>query len=233
MPALFGPFAATTQFYLYGRRHCTANGWKAHSAKYDLRMLDNADLTGKVYMVTGANAGLGRCLAGYLAGRGASLYMVCRNAERARQASEEIKKETGSEKVHTLICDCSLAADVRRMMAEFAKRERALDCLVCNAGVIRPTKELTSEGFEVTLATHLLHGSYLLTQLALPMLRLAAETARVIFVSSGGMYNTPWPVCVMASNRCPISERVRRLTASGSIPLPPGLGSGQRRQGLV
>ena len=36
MVAIFGPFAATTQFYLYGRRHCTASGWRMHSAKYDL-----------------------------------------------------------------------------------------------------------------------------------------------------------------------------------------------------
>lgn len=192
MVAIFGPFAATTQFYLYGRRHCTASGWRKHSAKYDLGMLDAVDLSGKVFMVTGANAGLGRCLSEYLARRGASLYMVCRNAERAERAQSEIKRTTGNDKVSTLICDCSLAADVRSMMSDFATRETSLDGLVCNAGVMMPTKELTSEGFEVTFATHLLHGSYLLTQLALPLLRRAA-TPRVIFVSSGGMYNAPWP----------------------------------------
>lgn len=198
MVAIFGPFAATTQFYLYGRRHCTAIGWRMHSAKYNVGMLDACDLTGKVFMVTGANAGLGRCLSEYLARRGASLYMVCRNAERAERALNEIKDSTSNQKVTTLICDCSVAGDVRAMMADFARRERALDGLVCNAGVMMPQKEMTSEGFEVTLATHLLHGSYLLTQLALPLLR-QATAPRVIFVSSGGMYNTGWPGWDVAS----------------------------------
>ena len=169
-----------------------------HSAKYDTGMLETIDLTGKVFMVTGANAGIGRCLSEYLARRGASLYMVCRNAERAEKALNEIKASTGNQKVSVLICDCSLGSSVRDMMADFAQRVPVLDGLVCNAGVMMPKKMLTSEGFEVTLATHLLHGSYLLTQLALPLLRRAAAP-RVIFVSSGGMYNTPWPGWDVAS----------------------------------
>ena len=189
---LFGPLAATTQFYLYGRRHCTATGWHRASAQYDLGMLETADLRGRTFMVTGANSGIGRCLSDYLANRGASLYMVCRNEARAEVALREVRALSGNDKVHTLIGDCSLATDVRRVMQEFGSRESQLDGLVCNAGAITPTKTVTPEGYEVTLAAHLLHGSYLLATLAMPHLRRAAEP-RVLFVSSGGMYNTPWP----------------------------------------
>ena len=100
---LFGPLIATTQFYLYGRRHCTANGWRRASAQYDLGMLDTVDLTSKVFMVTGANSGIGRCLSDYLAARGASLYMVCRNEARAEVAMQEIRAASGNDKV----CGCS------------------------------------------------------------------------------------------------------------------------------
>lgn len=207
---LFGPLAATTQFYLYGRRHCTAKGWARASANYDLGMLDTADLTSKVFIVTGANSGIGRCLSDYLASRGASLYMVCRNEARAEVAMREIRASSGNDKVHMLIGDCSLATDVRRVMQEFGNREQRLDGLVCNAGAITPTKTVTSEGYEVTLATHLLHGSYLLATLAMPHLRRCEAGPRVLFVSSGGMYNTPWPGWATA-NDAPASEYNQEL----------------------
>ena len=206
----FGPMIATTQFYLYGRRHCTANGWRRASANYNLGMLDTVDLSSKVFIVTGANSGIGRCLSDYLASRGASLYMVCRNEARAEVAMCEIRAASGNDKVHTLIGDCSLAADVRRVMREFGSRERRLDGLVCNAGAMTPTKTVTSEGYEVTLATHLLHGSYLLATLAMPHLRRSEAGPRVLFVSSGGMYNTPWPGWATA-NDAPASEYKQEL----------------------
>ena len=50
-----------------------------------------------------------------------------------------------------------------------------------------------SEGNEITFASHLLGGSYLLSTLLIPELKAAGNEARVIYVSSGGMYNTKWP----------------------------------------
>lgn len=66
--------------------------------------------------------------------------------------------------------------------------------LVCcsNAGTLMHEKQMTEEGHEVTFATHLLNGAYLLTTLAMPYLR-RAQDARVVMVSSGGMYATPFP----------------------------------------
>ncbi len=43
----FGQFVVTTQFYLFGRRHFTATGWKRASAKYDVAGLDTLDLSSK------------------------------------------------------------------------------------------------------------------------------------------------------------------------------------------
>jgi len=38
MGHFFGQLAATTQFYLYGKRYCTARGWQRAAAKYDAKV---------------------------------------------------------------------------------------------------------------------------------------------------------------------------------------------------
>jgi dehydrogenase/reductase SDR family protein 12 len=53
---------------------------------------------------------------------------------------------------------------------------------------------------EATFASHLLYGSYLMTQLALPHLQ-QSDDPRVVLVSSGGMYNTPFPKWEVASGQ--------------------------------
>ena len=74
------------------------------------------------------------------------------------------------------------------LVAEFEAREpaRQLDALVCNAGALLHERKMTSEGVEMTSATHLIFGSYLLTELLLPALN-RAKAPRVLLVSSGGM----------------------------------------------
>lgn len=59
---------------------------------------------------------------------------------------------------------------------------------------------MTDTGVEVTFASHLLYGTYLMTKLALPYLAEAAEP-RVVLVSSGGMLNTPFPKWEVATSQ--------------------------------
>jgi len=72
----------------------------------------------------------------------------------------------------------------------FAERFRdanpTLDVLLHNAGALHRTFHQTADGTELTLATHVF-GPFLLTGLLLPALR-AARPARVLTMSSGGMY---------------------------------------------
>ncbi|CAJ1338249.1 unnamed protein product, partial [Effrenium voratum] len=93
--------------------------------------------------------------------------------------------------VHLLVADCGLASDVRRVAAELREKESGINCLVCNAGAMMFKRTLTTEGHEVTFATHLLHGTYLLTEELRPLLR-KAEDPRVVVVSSGGMLNVKY-----------------------------------------
>jgi dehydrogenase/reductase SDR family protein 12 len=64
-------------------------------------------------------------------------------------------------------------------------QQQRLDGLICNAGVLLNERTLTREKIEVTFATHLLFGTYLLTSLALSYLE-NTPNSRVIVVSSGG-----------------------------------------------
>lgn len=189
---VLGAIGTSLQWYILGRRHFTASGYKRAAARYDVDALQALDLSTKVYVVTGANGGLGRAISEFLAARGATLYMVCRNQQRGEAARDQIIEQTGNQKVHTLIADVALATDVRSAMGELASREEKVDGIVCNAGAMTPQKTISAEGFEVTLAAGLLHGAYLLSSLALPLLRKSSDP-RVIFMSSGGMYNGKWP----------------------------------------
>jgi len=178
----------TTQFYLFGRSRFTATGWEKAAKRYVASDLEG-DLTGKVFCVTGANSGIGKETASYLASKGAKVYMVCRSKERAEKAREDMGRK---DLLEVLVGDVSSAKDTARVAAELTKREAKLDGLVCNAGALLNEKTTTSEGVEVTFASHLAFGSYLLSRELLPLLE-KADDPRVVFTTSGGMYNSKFP----------------------------------------
>jgi len=191
MPA-YSQFAATSQFFLYGTRHFNQKGYEKHVKAYKQpTLLNDVDLGGKVFMVTGANSGIGKEIALFLARRDAIVYMVCRSQERAAAAQHEILAVAPGANVRIILADCSLERDVRKCWEDFSSSGLQLDGLVCNAGALLNEKTLTDEGLEVTFASHLLFGAYLLGSLALPA--LAASKGRLLLVSSGGMYNTRFP----------------------------------------
>lgn len=201
MFSAFGQFASTSQFYLFGRSRCTKTGWEKASKAYPKPdALETADLTDKVFMITGANGGIGKEITRILASKHATIYMVCRSAQRGTAARDAISAETKNDKLHLLLGDCGLERDVRRIWTEFVSHRQSsaatgrvtLDAIVCNAGSLLNELTLTAEDVEVTFATHLLFGTYLLGSLALPTLQ-ATPNSRLVAVSSGGMYNSKFP----------------------------------------
>eukprot|EP00927_Polykrikos_kofoidii_P048967 TRINITY_DN43122_c0_g1_i2.p1 TRINITY_DN43122_c0_g1~~TRINITY_DN43122_c0_g1_i2.p1 ORF type:complete len:523 (+),score=79.35 TRINITY_DN43122_c0_g1_i2:77-1645(+) len=188
----YAQFAASSQFYLYGRRHLNQTGYQRHFKAYkNPNFLEGVSLDGKSFMVTGANAGVGREITRYLAEHCATVHMVCRSQSRGEAARDEMLLDIPNAKLQLWIADCSLEKDVRRCWEEFSASGAHLDGLVCNAGALLNEKTLTDEGVEVTLAAHLLMGVYLLGKLAMPSLR--DSQGRLLIVSSGGMYNTKFP----------------------------------------
>lgn len=203
--AIMGQGISATQFFVKGKRSFTRTGYdkavKAYSdpvqtsasIKRNEAGTDGVDLEGKVVLITGANSGIGKSMATYAAAKGANVYMICRSKERAEAARDEIQKETSSDKVNILLGDLSVLSQVKRVVTELKLREEKVDCLVCNAGLLLNERQENSEGREVTFACHLLGGSYYLSSLLLPQLKAAGSESRVVFVSSGGMYNEKFP----------------------------------------
>ncbi|KAK4381379.1 Retinol dehydrogenase 12 [Sesamum angolense] len=149
-----------------------------------------AQLEGKNCIVTGANSGIGYATAEGLASRGATVYMVCRNKERGEAALSEIQSVTGNKSVYLEICDISSISDVKSFAARFSSKDVPVHVLVNNAGVLENDRRTTSEGYEMNFAVNVL-GTYTMTELLLPLLEKAAPDARVITVSTGGMYAVP------------------------------------------
>jgi dehydrogenase/reductase SDR family protein 12 len=158
-------------------------GFCSRRERFDAGDLE-VDLTGKICLVTGGNAGLGRAAARELASRGATLYLLCRNAKRGIEAASQIAEEAGNPRVEARLIDLSDLDSVRRFADEFA--EERVDVLVHNAGVLLDSRVESAQGVETTWATAV-SGPFLLTWLLAPRLQ-RAEQGRVIYVSSGGMY---------------------------------------------
>lgn len=138
---------------------------------------DVTDQSGKCFIVTGANTGIGFEAAKMLAGKGARVLLACRDAGKANEA---IGRIGGGTMAH-LPLDLADLASVRRA-AEIAAQEPRLDVLLNNAGVMFPPLTRTAQGFELQWGVNHL-GGFALTALLLPKL---AETAasRVVVTSS-------------------------------------------------
>ena len=140
-----------------------------------------AELDGRVALVTGATSGLGRATATALGRLGATVIVVGRNPSKTAAVVEDIRMEAGSSNIRAEIADLSLMTEVRALASRI---ERPLHLLVNNAGVLLPQRDMTAEGLERTFATNLL-GHFLLTNL---LVEVMEPPARIINVSSGGMY---------------------------------------------
>lgn len=131
-------------------------------------------------MVTGANSGIGRSLTELLLDAGARVVMVCRNAERGRQALDEVTRAPCPGRAELEVADVS-DFDAVRALAGRLQRFDAIEALVNNAGVWRSKLEKTPADLEVTMATNHL-GHFLLTHLVLDLLRQGGN--RIVNVSS-------------------------------------------------
>ncbi len=154
-------------------------GWPADPTRID----------GAVVLVTGAASGIGLAAAEGFAALGASVRVLGRNDERAHAAAEAVRRSVPGAEVIPESCDLGDLRAVGAFAREFAQRERRLDVLVHNAGVMPPQRTTSSDGHALTFATHVL-APFGLTALFADLLGRSAP-ARVINVSSGGMYTQP------------------------------------------
>src|SRR5262245_32110003 len=143
---------------------------------------------GRVAVVTGASAGIGKAAAKALVQQGWRVIGTGRNPERSKAALKEIQAHAPAARVDMVIADFSLMSETLRAAQEIRALTDRIDVLLNNAGGIRKDIEVTAEGNEATFAgDHL--GPFLLTRELLPLLRAAAKRSsrgqvRIVSVSS-------------------------------------------------
>ena len=138
------------------------------------------DLSGKLYLITGGNSGIGLEAAKILAKKNADIVIACRNPQKAQAAIEAIKP-LGNGKVESVALDLSKLSSVRSAASEINQRYNKLDALINNAGIMQTPETRTEDGFELQLATNHL-GHFLFSGLLFDLVEKA--NGRIVTVSS-------------------------------------------------
>lgn len=125
----------------------------------------SARLDGKVVLVTGAGAGMGKAEAIFLAGRGARVGVQDIDAKAAEATAAEIRKAGGEALV--LVGDLAKPADSARNVAEVEARWGAVDVLVNNAGIheLKDFEKIDEAGFDRMFGVNV-KGLFFATQAA-------------------------------------------------------------------
>lgn len=157
--------------------------------RWDPRRLP--DLTGRSYLVTGSNAGLGYFASEQLVRAGARVFMTGRSPNRlaaARAAIHRRVPDAAPAAVETLLLDTSNLGSIRAAAASIRMRGQ-LDGVLLNAGIVHPPKrrETTVDGHEVVFATNVL-GHFALAGELLTV--LAGAEGRMVWV--GSMSTSLW-----------------------------------------
>ncbi|KAG1959859.1 dehydrogenase/reductase SDR family member 12 [Pimephales promelas] len=172
-----------TVWFLKGLQEYTKGGYEAAERRFSAADLE-VNVSGRSFIITGANSGIGKATAYEIAKRGGTVHLVCRNKDRAEEARKEIVEQSKNENVHVHLVDMSSPRKVWEFANGFSQKHN-LHALINNAGCMVNQRELTEDGLEKNFATNTL-GTYILTTALIPTLK-KSENPRVITVSSGGM----------------------------------------------
>lgn len=138
------------------------------------------DLSGKTYLITGGNQGLGFEAAKHLGKKGANIIIASRNVDKAQKAASDLK--AGNKGYFDVVkLDLSDLSSVRAAAEDVNRRFEKLDGLINNAGVMQTPQLKTKDGFEMQMGTNHL-GHFLFTGLLLS--RVEAASGRIVTLTS-------------------------------------------------
>lgn len=157
-------------------------------------MEDIPDLTGKVAIVTGANSGIGKITARELAMHGAHVIATSRDPASGARALQEINAAINSDTkfkhgtVEFITMDLSKMISIYKFAREISFKNKPVDILVLNAGIMFAPFNLTEDGYESQFGVNYL-GHFMLTKLIMPWLT-RSKAGRIVHVSSLAHYFT-------------------------------------------
>lgn len=143
-------------------------------------MAQQADLAGKVAIVTGGSSGIGQHTALGLAKLGATVLITARNPTRLADTAGWLRQQVPGAAIETESVDFASFASVRDLAARITARHPQIAILVNNAGMITARREVTRDGHELLLQVNHL-APFLLTHLLLPTI---VAPARIVIVGS-------------------------------------------------
>lgn len=140
------------------------------------------DQSKRVFVVTGANSGVGLATTKALVRKGAHVILAVRNEAKGRRAVEQLTAEHPGAELEVRQLDLADLESVRAFSQRLHADRSHLDGLINNAGVMAPPRTLSPQGHEVQFAANHL-GHFALTGLLLDLLE-AGDDPRVVTVSS-------------------------------------------------
>ncbi|WP_169391857.1 MULTISPECIES: 3-hydroxybutyrate dehydrogenase [Psychrobacter] len=154
------------------------------------------DLTGKVALITGAAAGIGRDIALTYAKAGAKIGVADINIDGARETVQMIK-DNGGEAL-AINMDVREEDQVNSGTKELVDTFGGLDILVSNAGIqlIDPINKMSFANWKRLLATHL-DGGFLTTKAAVEYMYPNNKGGTIIYIGSihahdASLFKTPY-----------------------------------------
>tara|TARA_B100000700_G_scaffold212820_1_gene233996 strand:- start:572 stop:1474 length:903 start_codon:yes stop_codon:yes gene_type:complete len=140
----------------------------------------------RVFLITGANSGLGYETSKFLLEKGATVIMCCRDLIKAEKAKQELLEFNYSGHVDLVELDLSDLTNVKNFSRFIKNKFDSIDVLINNAGIMAPPKSLSKQGLEIQFAVNHLAHMFLTLEL-LPILE-EKNNSRVVTVTSGVQY---------------------------------------------
>jgi NAD(P)-dependent dehydrogenase (short-subunit alcohol dehydrogenase family) len=174
-------------------------------------------LEGKVVVVTGAGAGIGRAVAVELAGHGAHVVVNGLSADPIDDLIGQIRTAGGQ--ATGAVESVATMEGGRRIIQVALDACGKLDGLVCNAGILRPNSlfDLTETEWDEVLETNL-KGYFSVLQPAAKLMRDQGSGSIVMMTSSGGLEGS-----VKQPNYAASKEAILGLMRSAALALAPDI----------
>lgn len=142
-----------------------------------------------ILAITGPTSGIGRETVKVLATQFSSILLLCRNLVKATKLKQELLESNIKLNITIIECDLSDLSSVRKAAKTIQNEFDHIDCLINNAGMVATSRQDSTDGYELMMATNYL-GPFLLTHELLPLI-MNSERKQIVVVSSGAYKFVP------------------------------------------
>ncbi|CAF1111804.1 unnamed protein product, partial [Brachionus calyciflorus] len=114
-----------------------------------MEVIEGHNLAGYEIIVTGASSGIGVETARALAKAGARLVLTARDMTKLAQVADDLKKTTGNDEIELEKLELDSLKSVNEFVKRYLAKDRPLNILINNAGIMACPLSHTKDGFEL------------------------------------------------------------------------------------